>query len=676
MSAQSLTWWGERWLQWLRALGVGPETDGQAKSALRAEGQVRLERGRVIAAVWVSERRQATPLIKVRPWSEKDWKRVLEAIAAQPDLAQRVLSGTMGPELEQALIARDLRLFPREATLGCNCGVRQVGCRHLNFLVLKTAELLSGNPFLWLEVMGRGRQELLSELKARLADRSEPRAGLRTPAEAEGEGEVALTAPEAGEPLDPERFWETPVDPAAIPVRPGGSAAPDGLLRSLGPLPVEEGLYLLPSREPVRADEFLRRMVVQVGRMATALALGEVEPAYRPLPLPGKPVPPAARLAREVAEALRTEDGMILIDDLYPQCPTAMALGDEEAARRPLREACSLLPGDLITVADRYVGPAAALLRGAAFHHVLTLDEWLDGELHPDGDWALALRAAGREVPSLAPHLRRLQPRVGDELIIRLREGGPEVGLRPRAERRPEERLHADAVASRLLQMVSSLSRSDRLPLPEAVAVLLAEGAYRGDLQPDPVWLIPLLGPGLYLDPAERAVTRQPTSWRPGLPRFIYGHWPGRERTLMDFQGTMTKAWAPRREIEIATACITWWGRVWPGAQDQPAAAESLGTFLHFLWNLAPREAGRYRIPPQLLPTVMARWFTFLSERFPDTAPAYARHLRACSLTDLYEERCQTAPPEGAAEGALLAWQAEAYRWMGPAHYLSGGGYR
>lgn len=671
MTRQTPGWWGERWLSYLQLMEIGPESEGQVKSAQRADGQVQIQKGRIIARVWVSERRQVEATVRIRPWTEREWRRAVGVIAASPELAQRLLSGTMGAELEEALTALQQPLFPARGpgAVRCTCSSKGGSCRHLNYLAVQTAELLDGNPFLWMEVLGRSRADLLAEIKARLSDKAAP----ATPSV---EGEVALTTFEPGEPLDLGRFWQAPADPAAIRLRPGGAAAPDGLIRSLGPLPVEEVLHLLPSREEQRADEVLRRMVVQVARTASALSLGEVEPVYRPSLVTGKPISPAARLAQEVEEVLRAEDALLPLDDLYQHCPTALALGDEEAARRPLQEACELLPADLITVAGRYAGPASALLREAGFQHVVTLDEWLDGEASSDADWVRALAAANRSHPPLAPWFERLKPAVGDELQIRPREGGIEVTLKRRAERDPTAPLHSDAVASRLLQVLTGMAPTGSLAEQEAVAALLAEGAYRGDLHPDPIWLVPLLGPGLYLDPAERRVTRQPNSWQPGFPRFVYGVWTGRDAAVMGFQARLLKRWTSRREVEVATACITWWSRLWSGAQDQSGAIESLGPFLHFLWNVAPREAARRRIPADQLPAIMASWLGFLEETYPDAAGAFTRHRLACSLLEHYEERCRTAPPEGVGEGTTLAWQAEAFRWMGPAYYLSGGSYR
>lgn len=663
-------WWGERWLAWLGALQVGPETDGQVKSAQRAEGEVRLQTGQLSARVRVGERKWVEAVFKVKPWNDKDWRRALEAIAQQPELAQRVLSGTMGAELEFALADVKLALFPDKASLGCNCGARDVRCRHLNFLALQAAALLDENPFRWLEMLGRSRAQLLADLRGRLADRGRP-AGRERP-EPTDEGEVALTAPSEGEPLDPARFWEGEVDPATIPVRPGGSVAPDGLIRSLGPLGVAESLFLLPSREPLATEEYIGRMVAQVGQTASALALGEVEPLYRAGLSQGKPVSLASRLADELVEVIRAEGVMLPLDELAERCPTAGALEGERGVRKALQEACAHLPSDLVLAGGRYVGPAAVLLRGAVLRHVLTFDEWRAGELDRDADWVRALGIAGWEPPAFAELLERLQPEVGDELWLHL--GGPslEVSHIRRRQRGERERLQSDRAAVQFTLGLIGMSPAGRVTEEEVVGALLAEGGYREGMNPDPVWLLPLLGPELAFDPATRALSRGPGSWRPGFPRFVYGVWPGRQSALITFQARLMRQGLSRREVEAATACVEWWSRLWPGAQDIPEAAESFGPFLHFLWNVAPREAGRQRIPLGSIPSTLDAWFAFLEERVPGL---YERHRAAVGLAVHYAERCRTLPAETSPE-LLGPWLAEGFRWMGPLHFMSGGAYR
>ncbi len=672
MATETQNWWAERWLAWGEALGLGPETEGQAKSARRLEGEVEIRPGRISARVWVSERRRVNVVFKVRPWSEKEWRKLLDAAATQPELAQRLLAGTMGAELEELAASLGLALFPDSASVGCSCGAGHLHCRHLNYLLSQTAELLAGNPFLWLMVLGQERQELLAGLRGRLAD---ARPGGSRPPAAEAEDEAVVAAAESGEPLDLARLWQGPVDPGTVPARPGAGSAPEALLRSLGPLAAGEPLFLPPAREAYPVHEILQRMAGRVGRTANALALGEIEPAFAGGTLPGKPVSLAARIAPEVEGVLRAGGSMRLIDELYDLCPTARALGDEEAARRPLLDACQNLPPDLALIAGRYAGPVAALLEGAEFHHVVTFSEWLAGEASEDSDWVRALAATGAGRPALAPHFRRLQPQVGDLLRIRL-DGGLAVNLIPRAQRDLEAPLQSDAIAARALQALTGFAPRGVLSEGESVAALLAEGGYRDGMHPDPLWLVAILAPGLHSDPAERLIDRQPNGWRPGFSRYVYGVWPRRDDRLRSYQAGLMKAWVTRRELEAATACITWWNRLWPGAQDEPVVADSLASFLHFLWNVAPREAGRHRIPPDQVPRIMADWFTFLVDVAPSIADAVSPHRQACALTEHYADRLAAAPPDGASEGQVLAWQAEGFRWMGPTLVLSGGGYR
>lgn len=664
MGEETLGWWGQQWLAWVRSLQAGPVTDGQYRSALRAEGRLTVSRGRLVARVWAGEHRQVTAQIRLKPWTDRQWRTAVEAIAARSDLTQSVLSGYFGPNLAGALAEAGLALFPGEAAVGCSCGNRSGRCRHLNYLVVEAAGQFDANPFLWLEVLGRERASITAELRAARADR-------------EGQSRRRQRGP--AEPVDPIWFWE-----GAGPVGGGVDAAggdppadPGAFLRTLGPLEWEEPLYLMSAREQVSVDEALGRMVEQVGRDASVWLQGGPRPPG-PSPqgsLPGKAVSLPERLLPEVEAVLRGREILCTVEELQDLCPTARALPDAAEALRALQGVCRRLTAPFVVVADRYVGRADALLAGVSFRHVITFEEWLEGRLSADADWVRGLAAAGRPQPPLEAELRRLQPEVGDELWLTPSREGLALRLVRRADRRPWEVLQADLTVGRMLPALMAQLQRDRLPEQEAVAALLAEGAYRDELHPDPIWLLPFLELGIYQDVAARAVTRLPLYWSHGFPRFLYGNWP-RDEALRWFQSRLMREGASAGEIEMATACVRWWMRLWPGVQDGPAGGESLGSFLEFLWNVAPREAVSQRVDPARIPSFMELWFATLEERYPAAAGVYAPHRKACQLTGHYADRLSTAPHAGAGRGPVLAWLAEGFRWIGPAHYVAHGSYR
>lgn len=653
-------WWGQRWLDHLAEAFIGPETEGQAKSALRADGEVKWRKGRVEAAVRVNYR-QVEATLKLKPWTEREWRKVLGAIAARTDLSQRLLSGTFGLELEQALDEVGVSLFPPVEPESCRCTCNNwEGCRHRNFLVMRMAQMLDENPFIWFELMGRSRQLVLADLRARLADRQEP------------------TADEADQQaIDPARFWDAAVDSAAIPVRPGSSAAADGLIRALGPLGVKVPVILPPSRQTQTPEAVLGHMVSQLARTSADLALGEAEPRYRGGELPGRPIGLAARLVPEVVEAVRVADAVMPLDELVERCPTAVALPFDHAMY-VLVDACKRLPPDHFFFLNRYVGLGATLGQGATFRHVVTFDEWRLGELTDDGDWARLFALRGRSRPLFGSTFARLSPEVGDELWLTVNDavpGGLMVALRRRTECDPAEMLRQDRTAadvlSRLMIDVDTVEVSEQ----DAMAALLCEGAYHDGLYPDQVWLLPLVGGMLSNDPAERSLSILQTGWRPGAPRFVYGNWPDRENHLRYFSKRMRDRGDSLQQVEAALVAVRWWCDIWRGPQDEPKATESLGSFLYFLWNLAPRRSMRHGVRPEEVPAALLDWFTYLAESRPAVGEAFAGHLKALSLADYYAHRMATAPESRAMASRVLEWEVEGYRWMGPAHFFAGGGY-
>lgn len=696
-----LGWWGQQWLRYLRGLGVGPGSDSQLRSARRSLARLTVARGRVEAEVPVGQSGHVEKaVLKVRPLAEKQWRRVVDAVAADPDVAARLLTGAMGPDLEAVFADLGLALFPEPpglAPVRCSCRVRS--CRHLNVLAVQGAALVDGNPFLWLEALGMERAELFAQVRARLADGGHP-----VPAA----GEVALTeAAEPARPLAAERFWQTDVDPGTIPVRPGGSVLPDAVLRLLGPLPVPEApgevatvtlreqvvgktRITLPVPGRVPADELLRRYVVRIGTAAAALAAGERAPAHSPgEALPGKPVPPGVRLAPEVAEAVRQAGTLLSLEQLRPRCPTAAAVADG-SWRRMLADALSYLPPDLVALAGCWAGSRAAVLRGAAFRHVVTLADCLRGDLGPDADWVRALQVAGCQPPyrveaggkpctvvdqgarpSAAPRpgslFAELQPEVGDEIQFTVVD--PEqpllaATLTRRAARTYTSLQEPNLAAARALAGHMAATGQEQLSEQGAVAVLLAERRYRERISPDPVWLLPLQVEGLYSPPRGRGVTRLWNNWQPSFGRLAYDYWPAEGEALARFTVALANRGAGRREVEAALACVRRWCQHWPGAQDDVRKPAGAGAFLDFLWNVAPLALGRYA--PELVTRSLAAWFDFLCERQPALREAYQAQRAACGYVEAYAHRRRTAPPvRRDTDPALWAWKVEAYRWIG-----------
>lgn len=654
-------WWGTRWRNYMHdVLEAGPRTSQSERGARSAPTELRIVPGEITAQVEVGNygNYQAVSF-KLKPLTERQWQKVMDAAARRSEVAQRLLNGNPGADLEALMGDLDLPLFPdptRAVPLRCSC--RGDSCRHINALVLHTADLLDASPFLWLEMRGISRAVLQAGIRARLAD----------------------TAPGAGggQPVSAERFWSTETDPDQIAVKPGIAALPDGLLRRLGPVPVPEEMraVALISRQgwqtrPV--EEVLRRLVSRMGKQAAALGQGEQAPAYHPWPTPGKEIPAGARLAGEVAEAVRAEGRLLTLEELVERCPTAAAVPHPHAVGL-LAGALVHLPADLVPLGDRYVGPREAVLQGAAFSHVITFGEWHRGALTADADWARALALAGVEPPfrfrlggreATAEEVwSALRPAVGDELRLTVIDPAApvlEVALVRRAERSLMERDRATLPAAQALAHQMRETGGRTLTEAGALGLLLARGLLQPGKSVDPTWLLPFHTHGLSHGGTDRTLTWI-SYWRPGFGR---GQFYGRdEGALFELEARLAeRGESPQRIQEALYLVRRWWQ--YAGAEDQSRAP--LASLLEYLWVSGPLDGGR---GVEQLPQTLGDWFRVMVERKPSLREALAGHIAACSLTEAYAYRLQTLPPPTAKE-RQKSWEIEGYRWIGPEHFFA-----
>jgi uncharacterized Zn finger protein len=684
-------WWGTQWLEYMVHEHLhSPLTSGQIKGAERGDAVFTFGRGQVSVCVEVgSYGSTETATLKVKPLGEREWKRVVGALAERPDVARRLLSGAPGAELAQAFDAADVPLFPTPSGRSLRCSCREDwGCRHVRVLAVRGAPMLDLNPFLWLQVLGRSREDLLAAVRARLADQA---------GSEQGKPEAALLS------VSPERFLATETDPVAIPVRPGSSTTPDALLRMLGPipLPAEQSRFerfaevelesggITYEQVVETADEVLARFVQQISSGAAELAAGDRAPRHFDEPLPGKRVPLKQRLVPEIEEAVGRAEGCVYLGELWRACPTAAALPWNLAAKA-LREAWNDLPEEYVILAGHYVARRSGLLAGTTFRHVITFSEWHSGQLDLGADWAWMMGMAGFAAPypmqigqatcQSDQAFDLLALRVGDELQITVADPMAPLlfaTLQRREKRSLTAALDIDREAATLVARHLEFEEEDGIEYVDAVELLFAHGFYREGRCPDAAWLLPApaVGNQVYWG-YHGALTAQ--SWRRtgmAFDQYRFGIWHDRQNTLNQFAGTLLQAGLTRKEVDQALAFIEVWIRHWPGDQRQARHAPTLGALLHFLWNAAPVETRRVRLAPEWVPFVMGRWFRLLSEQNQKLEPVFEPHIAACDQAEAYAYR-QATLPVGRNEGAAMeAWLMEGYRWIGRELCLGRQGY-
>jgi uncharacterized Zn finger protein len=237
-------WWSRRFISVLESYGMSGRL-ARGRSYARA-GQVldfELAQGKVTARVQGSRVRPYQVRIGVLPLTTAQWRRVMRQLAGQALFRAKLLAGEMPHEIEEVFTECGTPLFPRSAAdldMHCSCPDWGVPCKHLAAVCYVLAEEFDRDPFGMLAWRGRGRDELLAELRRIQA------AGSAAPGGAGQAGDSARSGQATGDALNVsappleeclEGFWSPGLSPArlrALATAPG-SAAPDLLLRMFPP---------------------------------------------------------------------------------------------------------------------------------------------------------------------------------------------------------------------------------------------------------------------------------------------------------------------------------------------------------------------------------------------------------------------------------------------------------
>ncbi|HEX4225034.1 MAG TPA: SWIM zinc finger family protein [Pseudonocardiaceae bacterium] len=167
------SWWSRRFLEVLESFGMGGRLL-RGKNYARA-GQVlsmNLSTSLVVAQVQGSRPEPYRVRIAVKAFTDREWLRIEEALAAQALFAAKLLAGEMPADIEDVFTQLGLKLFPgtlRELSMDCSCPDWEVPCKHLAATCYLLAESFDADPFEILAWRGRSRTELLARLR-RLRD--------------------------------------------------------------------------------------------------------------------------------------------------------------------------------------------------------------------------------------------------------------------------------------------------------------------------------------------------------------------------------------------------------------------------------------------------------------------------------------------------------------------------
>ena len=234
MSARTrfgLTWWGQRWIDALEALGAVYANRLPRGRTYARKGTVQdltVDAGTVTARVQGSRARPYRVQLQLPVFDDGTWEAITTALASRVRLSADLLDATMPEDIDEVLAECGVSLFPtaRELTTRCSCPDVANPCKHVAAVHYVLAQTFDADPFLLTTLRGRDRELLLAGLRAR-------RAG--TPLTDRPVATTDDPVPVAA--LRAQELFRAAGPLADIAVRPHPPNDPGAVLRRLGPPP-------------------------------------------------------------------------------------------------------------------------------------------------------------------------------------------------------------------------------------------------------------------------------------------------------------------------------------------------------------------------------------------------------------------------------------------------------
>ncbi|HEX7734044.1 MAG TPA: SWIM zinc finger family protein [Ktedonobacteraceae bacterium] len=230
------TWWSRRWINVLESFSMGSRlTRGRGYARQGQVASIDVEPGIVKARVQGSQPRPYNVKIQLKPLADRDWERVIDAMAAQALFAAKLLAGEMPTTIEEAFSEVKLSLFPttvKDLVTSCSCPDWANPCKHIAAVYYLLAERFDEDPFLIFKLRGRTKDEIIQALRAR-------RTAALPPASGASATSADLEPYETGIPLEEclETFWQAGAGLDSFAIHPGASSVDKAVLKRLGDAP-------------------------------------------------------------------------------------------------------------------------------------------------------------------------------------------------------------------------------------------------------------------------------------------------------------------------------------------------------------------------------------------------------------------------------------------------------
>jgi len=166
------TWWAKKWIEALEILGSDYSNRLPRGRTYARRGEVKdliITPGEVMAKVQGTRRTPYKVRIGLKALSDKQWQKVIKALARRAIFAAKLLMGEMPPDIDEAFNSCNLSLFPARATelkTDCSCPDWANPCKHIAATHYILAKAFDRDPFLLFELRGWTKEKVLEELRA------------------------------------------------------------------------------------------------------------------------------------------------------------------------------------------------------------------------------------------------------------------------------------------------------------------------------------------------------------------------------------------------------------------------------------------------------------------------------------------------------------------------------
>jgi uncharacterized Zn finger protein len=239
-------WWATRWIEAMeRLIDINRLRRGRTYARKGQVIAIEETKGGVAARVQGSRRTPYKVSIQVKPLSDAQWEKVIDALAGQALFTAQLLAGEMPQDIEEAFAAAGVSLFPDEGSdlvTDCSCPDWANPCKHLAATHYILGEQFDEDPFLLFRLRGRSQEQILEAMRQRRADQ-----------QADFEDEFEEEEAEEIVPLEETlpSFWEMnePLEPFPMTIKPPVITLP--ILKRLGEPAFMVGYSLQSRLSPV-----------------------------------------------------------------------------------------------------------------------------------------------------------------------------------------------------------------------------------------------------------------------------------------------------------------------------------------------------------------------------------------------------------------------------------------